>query len=67
MSEVTMKPETEELLIKVIEHPGKLNRYKFFQLLAQLDKLVQLQMRKLVTLQNLRDGIAEQGRKQGYL
>ena len=63
MSEVTMQPETEDLLRRVIEQPGKLNFWKASKLLSQLDKLIQLQMRKLVTLQNLRDAIAQQQRR----
>jgi hypothetical protein len=67
MSEVTMQPETEDLLKLVAQHPEKLNRWKVGKLLVQLDKLIQLQMRKLVTLQNLRDSIQQAARKQGVL
>jgi hypothetical protein len=60
MSEVTMQPETEDLLKQVITSPGKISRWQRGRLLVQLDKLIQLQMRKLITLQNLRDAVAQQ-------
>jgi len=61
MEEVTIPPDLEELLQEAITHPGKLyNSYKRYRILGMLDKLINLQMRKLVTLQNLRDALHKQ-------
>lgn len=60
--EVTMSPDTEELLRKVIADPNKLNYYTRTKLLGQLNHLIALQTKKLVTLSNLRDAIERQQR-----
>lgn len=58
-------PDLEDLLKEVVAKGKALPLFKYRQILPKLDKLIVLQMRKLVTLQNLRDSIEKQYRSQG--
>lgn len=60
MSEVAVPPELEKLLQEILANPNRLSYSAKYRILPQLDKLIQLQMRKLVTLQNLRDALSRE-------
>lgn len=58
-----MTPELEVLLQEISTGKKLLSFWRKSQVLDQLDKLVTLETRKLVTLHNLRDSIARRNPK----